>query len=151
MKTCRHQNTVEAFFDGEAKDPEWVEAHLADCAVCREYHSLLSAVRNGIAASRQAPSIAEPQFDLFMSGIAEGIERQPRYSFRGLWAYTSLVTAAILVGLALAFTLFPANRPVEATEIQAVYTDYDGATVDWYPSDDGSTTIWIKTAGDDLE
>lgn len=151
MKTCKHQKTVEAWFDGEYHDTEWLEAHLAGCVQCRDHHELLGLMRAGVQHNLQVPQIAEPQFSSFMEGITEGIERQPRNPFRGFWAYTSLVTAALVIVMALSVLFLPSSQPVEATEIQTVYTEYDGATVDWYPSEDGSTTIWIKTSKDDLE
>lgn len=151
MKTCKHQNTVEAYFDGEFQDHAWVEAHLAECSSCSDYYGLLQIVRRGLPRGDSAPRIDEPQFATFMDGISEGIDRQPRNPFRGFWAFSSLVTAALVIVFALSVIFMPANAPVEATEVETVYTEYDGATVDWYPSDDGSMTIWVKTTEDDLE
>jgi len=85
-----------------------------------------------------------------MAGIRDGIEA-PHPRMGGFWAYASIVTAALIVSISVLviFSQGPANVKAQ-TEIESVSSDIEGATFDTHLSEDGSATIWINTAGEDL-
>jgi anti-sigma factor RsiW len=128
MANCNWEQQVEAYFDGFAGKPAEVEAHLHACAECTGLLQHLQTVRAGVQAIPRPRVIEDAQFNAFMAGIREGIEA-PARSHRGFWAALSLVSAALVVSVAV-FSMFTGPAPVKATEVKATSTQIEGATVD---------------------
>ena len=102
MSECKWSMQVEAFHDGESQHAQGVEAHLAECADCREYLETLRVISGGVDAVRQNVEIADAQFNRFMEGIEAGI-RQPRFSWAGFFSRVSLVAAGCVLVVALSY------------------------------------------------
>jgi anti-sigma factor RsiW len=151
MQTCRWLQRVEAGFDGETPASTAVEKHLQECAVCTQHLETLQRVRGGVQARTQStPTISDTQFPHFMQGIRTNIERPARRPM-GLWAALSLTTAALLVALAAFSMFYGGPEKVRATEIESASTELQGASVDWYDTKEGVTTVWVNVAKEDIE
>lgn len=138
MGHCHWEQQVEAYFDGFADQPAQVEAHVQDCAACAQLLQQLNTLRSGVQAIARVRPIEDAQFNAFMAGIREGIETPVR-SHRGFWAALSLACAALVMAFAV-FTMFTGPVPVKATEVKAISTQIEGATIDVNVLD-GVTTI----------
>lgn len=151
MKTCAWFERVEAYIDGETPSGEALETHLAQCPQCQAHAAAIQKMRRGIDTVIAAyPEISEAQFPHFMNGIRDAID-QPRRRFMGWWAAASLTAAAMIVALATFSIIYGGPEPVRATEVESVSTDLEGATVDWYDTKEGVTTVWVNVAKEDIE
>lgn len=151
MQTCRWMKEVERGFDGETPQTAEMEAHVRACPACARYVAELESVRQGVSAHiTNTPVISDAQFPHFMEGIRAGIETPVRRPMR-FWAAISLTAAALLVALATFSIFYGGPEKVRATEIESVSTDLEGATVDWYDTKEGVTTVWVNVAKDDIE
>ena len=156
MSSCRRTKDIAAFFDGALQEDTQrilgIEEHLAACPECAAYLKRLQVMREGAAAITERQGVADAQFPAFVNGIYERLEApSPLPAKAGigrLLALASLVAAALIISAA-AFTLFSAGpAPVSATEVESISTDLEGATVDWYDSEDGTTTLQVNIAED---
>jgi len=113
-----------------------------------QYVAELKRMRQGVqTAAIHTPEISDGQFGAFMAGInaaiAEPVPR--RYPF---WTTVSIAAAALIIVVAMLSILYPSPEPVKANTVESVTTDLNNATVDWYDSKDGVTTVWVKPKGD---
>ena len=135
MKPCQWFPKIERYLDDELQDTTTTEAHLQQCPLCTQHLNHLKKMRNAITENRNTPQIQEAQFPAFMQGIQQRKNTQTN-PFKGWWALASLTAAAILVAVATISIFRPQDKPVNATEVESVSTELEGATVDWYESDD---------------
>jgi len=132
--------------DGLAKGPKNPET--------AAYEAGLRLLRAGANQASEKWEILDAQFPAFMDGIRQEIERPARHT-RGFWAVVSLSTAALLVALS-AFLVFTTGDqvapPVEAVinQVETVSTEINGATVDSYTDDEGTTVLWVSNGKRDL-
>ena len=151
MFECRWIYDVERWFDGEHPEPEAVRGHVETCAACAGRLGRLQGMRAGVQGVVKRHEIGEPQLDAFLDGIRNRIE-EPRRSHRGIWALASVTAAALIVAVATLMVFTSAPGKVDATVVESVSSEIQGATVESYSSDNGVTTIWLKVpaARDDI-
>lgn len=143
------KRTVEAGVDGEAAYVERARTLTSSRPECAAHEQRIKTLRAGAATVARTETIGDEQFPAFMAGIWEGIEA-PQSSRRSSWATFSLVAAALVAALAMAYIFMGGPDPVKATEVEYVGTDLKDATVDWYNSKNGVVTIEVKMQNNDL-
>ena len=82
-----------------------------------------------------------------MAGINAAVA-EPAPRRHHAWTTVSIATAALIIVIALLSILYPSPEPVKANTVESVSTELNNATVDWYDSKDGVTTVWVKSKGD---
>jgi hypothetical protein len=113
-----------------------------------QYLSELARMRQGAQTGAKAtPEISDGQFGAFMAGITAAIT-DPAPRRYHLWTTVSIAAAALIIVIAFLSILYPGPEPVKANAVESVSTELNNATVDWYDSKDGVTTVWVKTKGD---
>lgn len=142
-----------ARLDGESRHAD--AGHAGDDPELRAYADAIRAQRAAIAPLRQTPRIEDAQFRAFFDGVREGIDdpargRARQGHGRGWLAALSLVAAALVVAVSAFVILDGGPQAVQANVVEYVATDLEGARFDVYDSDEGVTTIWMVSAGDDL-
>ena len=149
MYACRWMNRIEALFDGEPVDAA-AERHVAACPVCSAHLAQLQRMREGVAVVARRESIQDAQFPAFYQGIQDRIE-MPEPRMAHFWTILSLTTAALIVAVTV-FTVW-AGGPgaVQATEVETVSTELNGAKVETYRSEDGVTTVWVTMSKDHVK
>ncbi len=147
MNTKQWQKKIDAYFDGRDVDVAEVEALITERPECAAYLADLEGLRQATAHTVRRETIADAQFRAFMDPIHDAIET-PRRRFGGYWATLSLGAAAVIIAVATWSIFTPGPEPVKATEVEFVSTDLDGATVEWYDSEDGITTLEVNVSED---
>jgi len=148
MATEKDVMALEAWFDSGSPMPAGLEAQLAQDAGLRESYRELQMIREALRA-QDTPRIEDAQFRVFMDGIrAEMVPARSVYS--RWWSFASLGAASFLIALSLFFIGWGEPAPVRANEVESVSTELEGATTDYYGSANGTATIWINMAEDDL-
>ncbi len=145
---CTFGERVERWFDGELAEGETVRVHLAICPACRDHLALLERTRAAIHAM-PAPALDDAQMPAFLHDLRTRVEQKPARSFN-LWAMMSAAAAAVVVAVSLLSIFSTGPQPIEATVIEEVSTDIQGATTESAVSDDGTATIWINVPEGDL-
>ena len=147
MKTCGWKKRVEALHDGVADDA--AKAHLVTCAACAAHLTALERIRAGIQAVRRTECIEDAQFSAFMTGIRREIDETPAPR-RGFWAMASLSAAAMVIALTCWSVLRTGFEGPAMTEVEAMETELEGASLEWIPSDkDGVSTLWVNISKED--
>lgn len=145
MGTCKHQEQVERWLDGECTDTNGVEKHLTACPSCRSYAEQAKRMREGVRAVSEQATIDDAQFPAFYEAIREGVNHPSRRPAR--WAILSITTAAIIVAISIVSIAFNFSgdpmQPVRA-EVEQVSTEIDGATATFNYDDDGTATVWVN-------
>lgn len=150
MKSCRYENDVERWFDGELADAGAIEAHVAECPVCTETLSVLRVTRQAVRAVAEPETIADAQLPAFLDSLRTRVE-EPAASRAGVWAFASIAAAALIVSVSTVTMFSKGPAPVEAqTVIEDTSTDIDGATTSSYYSDDGTATVWVNLPEGDM-
>jgi anti-sigma factor RsiW len=149
MMKCRWHRQVERWFDGETAASDGIGRHVAACPACTALVERLRVLRNTAKAAAVRPSIEDPQFGAFMEGIRQGIARPQRHH-RGLWTILSLTAASLIMATSVFFMVTGGYSDVAATEVESATTDIENATVEFYSSDDGSATVWVREAGGEM-
>ncbi len=127
-----------AAFDGQGASPAGDDT---------PYQAELARMRRGAQwAAKETPVISDGQFGAFMAGINAAIA-EPAPRRYPLWTTVSIAAAALVIVIALLSILYPSPEGVKANTVESVSTDLNNATVDWYDSKDGVTTVWVKTHG----
>jgi hypothetical protein len=148
MATEKDIMALEAWFDSGAPMPAGLEAQLAQDNELRESYRELQMIREALRA-QDTPRIEDAQFRVFMDGIrAEMVPARSVYT--RWWSLASLAAASFLIALSLFFIGWGEPAPVRANEVESVSTELEGATTDFYGSANGTATIWINMAEDDL-
>jgi anti-sigma factor RsiW len=145
---CKFGEHVERWFDGELAEGEQVRVHLAICPACRNHLALLERVRTAVQ-SQEVPRLADAQMPAFLDELRIRVEKKPARTFN-LWAMVSAGAAAIVVAFSLLSIFSTGPQPIEATVIEEVSTDIQGATTESSVSDDGTATVWINLPEGDL-
>jgi anti-sigma factor RsiW len=145
---CNFGEHIERWFDGELAEGEQVRVHLALCPACRDHLALLERMREAIHADR-APSLDTAQIPAFLSDLRQRVEQRPARSFN-LWAMLSVAAAAVVVAVSLISIFSPGPQSIEATVIEQVSTDIQGATTESVVSTDGTATVWVNLPEGDL-
>ncbi|MFP4172121.1 MAG: hypothetical protein ACLFV4_04330 [Candidatus Hydrogenedentota bacterium] len=152
MSSCRWTKTVERWFD-EGMTPDRTAArHVAECPHCAQTLALLKQMREGAQTAARREAVSNSQFPAFMEGIREGIETEqaPAWHFNRLWTLSSLAAAALIASASL-FTVFTGERgEVEGSVVESYSTDLENADVSSYSTENGTTTVWVTTAEEDL-
>ncbi len=143
------KRTIEADFDAAPGHREKAAALMAQRPECVAHRARLEAMREGVRAVVRHETIDDAQFSAFMDGIREGL-REPAPRWGRAWAAMSLTAAGIVAALALWSIFSGGAEPVSATEVEYVGTDVEDATVDWYNSSNGVTTIRLDWKGGDM-
>ncbi len=113
-----------------------------------QYLGDLARLRQGAqTTARHTPVISDGQFGAFMAGINAAVA-EPAPRRHPAWTTVSIATAALIIVIALLSILYPSPEPVKANTVESVTTELNNATVDWYDSKDGVTTVWVKSKGD---
>ena len=125
MKTCMDvRERLNDYVDGDVtvEEAAAIDAHLIECAGCREEHDALRALQS---AARELPREVMPARDLW-AGISERIDNEPAQAggnivlFRPAWV--QFFAAAAVIAL-IAAALFS----IEGVQVHAPTTD-DGPT-----------------------
>ncbi len=152
MDRCRWAKTVEQWFD-EGMTPDTPAArHAAQCASCVQTLAILEQMREGAQITARREAISNSQFPAFMEGIREGIEaaQAPAWHFNRLWTLSSVAAAALIASASL-FAVFTGERgEVEGSVVESYSTDLENADVSSYSTENGTTTVWVTTAEEDL-
>ena len=152
MNRCRWAKTVEQWFD-EGMTPNGPAArHAGECPHCAQTLAVLEQMREGVQTAARREAITNSQFPAFMEGIREGIETEqvPAWYFNRLWTLSSLAAAALIASASL-FTVFTGERgEVEGSVVESYSTDLENADVSSYSTENGTTTVWVTTAEEDL-
>jgi len=153
MAECGRLYHVAALFDGEAAlaPPDTAE-HAATCPDCARYLAHLRMLRDGVGAVAETGVVTDGQFGAFLDGIRECIDAPVR-GWRRFWTLASMAAAAVLIALAL-YAVFadfsdPA-RQVEATIVEAPYSELSGVSIDVQIGKDGNAVIWVNNAPNDV-
>jgi len=148
--SCGWTKRVEQAFDGALDDRSAVERHRSECAACAAHWQRLATTRAAIRGT-ETPAIGDGQLSVFMAGIRDGVAAPDPPVVRRPWlAMASGLAAAAIVAVATFYVAVGGTEPVQASEVESVYTELDGATVEWYDAPDGSMTLQVHIAGDDL-
>lgn len=146
---CKFGERIERWFDGELAEGEQVKVHLAICPACRDHLALLERMRAAIQ-SEPVPTLADAQMPAFLADLRARVEQKPARGYN-LWAMLSAAAAALVVSVSLLSVFSTGPKPIEATVIENVSTDIEGATTESSVSDDGSTaTVWVNLPDGDL-
>jgi anti-sigma factor RsiW len=145
---CTFEERVGRWFDGELADDRPIQEHLESCAVCREHVALLKTMRAAIQ-SEDVPTLADAQIPAYLNDLRTRVERKPARRV-SLWAMFSASTAAVVVAVSLMSVFSTGPQPIEATVIEEVTTDIEGATTESTVSDDGTATVWVNLPEGDL-
>lgn len=140
------QKALAARFDGERISENAAPLSEEAQAVLRE----MGLLREGVAAIKREEVIADEQFPTFMRGIREELEAPVHQHHRGLWAAASLVAAAMLTTISLLYIFAGGPDEVKANEVEYVNTDLEGAEIQQYDGEDGTTTLWIRVSNDEM-
>lgn len=146
--TCSERDGDLALYAGKDLEEEpraRLEEHLAECADCREFLSIIEEDRRLVAGFE--PDI--PPADIFLQGVRAkraglSMRRRIRYSLAG--AAAAIVIAVVFAGLVV-FDLVDIGRNGEAVAVRPVEVEsvgYSQARVSIIPtSSESMTVIWI--------
>ncbi len=151
MNKCRWLSRVEQWFDANMPQDHEAARHVATCAECRAEVALWRTLRSGAQHAAQRETIRDAQFPAFMEGVREGIEA-PATAWRwsGAWAFASVAAAALITAGSL-FAVFSGDpAPVEGTVVESWSTDLEDAEVRQYSSENGTQTVWVNVAREDM-
>lgn len=149
MASCRYEQTVARWFDGETVDETAVRSHLDACARCRAYLARLKGLRARVAQTKTGARIEDTQLPAFLRELEQRIDVAPARRV-GVWAMASVGAAAIVVAVSVLSIFSSGPKPIEATVIEHASTDIDGATTETYITDDGTATVWVNLPEGDL-
>ena len=151
MATNKDYEALQVWFDGEGSLPDGLQARIETDADLRAEYEELQTIREAIRGA-DTPRIEDAQFRVFMDGIREEIQPQPQRGglFQRWLALASMAAASFFIALSVFYIGWGDPAPVRATEVESVETELEGATTDWYDSANGTTTIWVNMAEDDL-
>lgn len=149
MNKCKWFGNVARWFDGQAAPDDAVQDHLNQCPACADYVARLRRQREGVQAVAVRETIEDPQFPAFMEGVRAGIE-QPARAYPRLWAWASLAAASLIVAMSVFLVTAGEPAPVEGTVVESWSTDLEDADVTYHPSENGTTTVWVNVAQEDL-
>lgn len=151
MNGCKWSERLDRWFDGETS-PETsadVSAHVSGCRVCSGRLSELQRLRMAATAAVRHESIGDGQFPAFMAGVREGLETRQR-GWGRFWAVASLTAAALIAAISTFVIISNEPKKVDATVVESVTTDLEGATVQTYEDEEGDTTIAVTMSKDDI-
>ncbi len=150
MSRCKWSEKVERWFDGETTPQVAAEVsgHVAGCLECARQVASLKQMRNMAVAVRRE-EIGEGQFAAFMSGVREGAQA-PRRGWGRFWALASVTAAALIAAVSTFVIISDEPQTVDATVVESVTTDLQGATVETYEDAEGDTTIAVTMSKDDI-
>jgi len=140
---------LEQWFDGELQDGELDLDLLLNDAAAVQQLQVLRTMRSGVEAVRTKAEIADPQFQAFMEGIRDRVQKStPRW--RGWWGVLSL-TAALLVAAISTFAIISYGpKQVSAeTEVEQSSTGIKGGTTTVEKTENG-TIVWVETPQKDI-
>ncbi|MFO7776339.1 MAG: hypothetical protein R6W89_11120 [Candidatus Hydrogenedentota bacterium] len=152
MNRCRWAKTVEQWFDEGMTADRAAARHVAECPSCAQTLAVLKQMREGAQTIARREAVSNSQFPAFMEGIREGIETEhaPAWHFNRLWTLSSLAAAALIASASL-FTVFTGERgEVEGSVVESYSTELENADVSSYSTENGTTTVWVTTAEEDL-
>lgn len=152
MKSCKRVRAVEQWFDqGMPGDAEEAQ-HIESCGVCAGHVAQLAAIREGVRGIARDETIADGQLPAFMAGIREGVEAQavPWWRPARLWALSSVATAALIASTSLFMVFSGEPAEVEGSIVESYSTDLEDADVSYYSSENGTKTVWVNVAREDL-
>lgn len=151
MSACKWSDRVERWFDGEAP-PETsgeISAHVSECRICAGRIEQLRRLRDAAVAVARVDPIGDGQFPAFMRGVNEGLQ-QPHRGWGRVWALASLTAAALIAAISTFVIISDEPKKVDATVVESVTTDLEGATVQTYEDEGGDTTIAVTMSKDDI-
>lgn len=147
MKSRNPEEILGAIFDGEHPESE-LDRVLEEHPDSKSYLQSLEVMRDGAQSAAEPPKIEDGQFNSFMAGIEEGLEKQPS-PWRGRLVWASMTAATLVLALSIFSMITPPPAPVDATEVDFVSTELSGATTEW-SEEDGVVTVWINPAKEDI-
>jgi anti-sigma factor RsiW len=149
MSNCRWLKQAERLFDQEGPHRPEVEQHVAGCSQCRARLRALETLRRGVRQANASPHISDEQLPAFLAGVRHGLNKNEKRP-GGIWALASLATAALIAAVS-GWVIFAQHGEVQAgTEVESVSTDIENATIDSYSNEDGTATVWVHVAEEDL-
>ena len=151
MNEWKWSERVERWFDGEIRHETTadVSAHVAGCRVCSDRLAELQRLRTAATAAVRREGIGDGQFPSFMAGVREGLEKRQR-GWGRFWALASLTAAALIAAISTFVIISDKPKTVDATVVESVTTDLEGATVQTYEDKEGDTTIAVTMSKDDI-
>ncbi|MBI1319818.1 MAG: hypothetical protein GC168_12880 [Candidatus Hydrogenedens sp.] len=149
MATEQDIMALETWFDSGQPMPADLKARVSQDAELQESLRELQLIRD-VLRGQDTPRIEDAQFRTFMDGIRQEMVPAPRGVFARWWSLASLAAASFLIALSVFYIGWGDPAPVRATEVESVSTELEGATTDFYGSENGTATIWINLAEDDL-
>lgn len=151
MSACNWSKRVGRWFDGEIL-PETaaeVSAHVTGCRICSARLAELERLRTAATASVRREAIGDRQFPAFMAGVREGLQTARR-GWGRFWALASVTAAALIAAVSAFVILSDEPKTVDATVVESVTTELEGATVQTYEDAEGDTTIAVTMSKDDI-
>lgn len=150
MNDCRYQEAVSEWLDGESRDGASVEQHVAGCPACSAHRAFVEGTRAAIASASERVEIGDAQMPAYLEALREKTQGIPR-DRRGLWAFASVATAALLVSISILAVFSGTPEAVEAeTVVESVSTDIEGATARSFYGEDGTAIVWVNVPDGDL-
>lgn len=150
MNPCQYHEAVSKWLDGESHDGASIEQHIAGCPECSAHRTFVERTRAAIASASERVEIGEAQMPAYLNTLREKTQGAPR-SRRGLWAFASVATAALLAALSIVVVFSGTPEAVEAeTVVESVSTDIEGATARSFYGEDGTAIVWVNVPDGDL-
>ncbi|MBI4558940.1 MAG: hypothetical protein HY706_15260 [Candidatus Hydrogenedentes bacterium] len=147
MVKCHYEEQIERWLDGERVDAAFCERHVTTCPTCAARAAQLKLVRAGVGAVATHEEIRDAQFPAFLNGIRERLETPARHHY-GLWALSSVSLAALIAAFSAFLLMTGGPRPASAVE--SATTELEDTEVTVYESENGTPTVWIHKAEEDL-
>lgn len=150
MGKCRWTSSVEQWFDGEAGEGQEIERHVGACQECAGFAERLGALRRESQRLTAGEKIEDSQFPAFMDGVRARIET-PRWRGKGLWALASVGAASLIVAVSIFVVITGGQHEVKAqTVVLEASTELEGWEANTYTSENGTATVWVHEAQEDL-
>lgn len=150
MGKCRQMASIERWLDGELPESDAIKRHLSECPQCGAYSERLGVLRRGVQTVAMHEEIRDSQFPAFMEGVRARIDASRRRS-TGIWALASVGAAALIVAGSIFVVITGGPSEVGAqTVVLEASTQLEGWRANAYTSENGTATVWVDEAEEDL-
>jgi hypothetical protein len=152
MSTCKYEQKVERWFDGELPDANGAVAqHVSECPVCTRYLTFLKRTRSAVETTTTPGAIGDAQFPAFWASVEDGLQGTPaRRRPRGVWAVASLAAASLISAVALTsiYGTLGGGAPAVSAETEFIQFNSDLPGVEAVIVDSNGTPTLMLDMGD---